>query len=189
MNTSDNVPNIYSISDDNKKLSIFALPLLTDNELSIPLGLKALNNGNFQINASEISNVDANTEIYIVDILNNVKQDLRLNPIYDFSANSGVTEGRLFLNFNAKSTQTAISKENENNIFYTFTSGRILNLSYSNSLNKEAILQIYNLVGQEVIQSRKINNGNYKFDMENGIYIVKLITDNKTYTKKVISRK
>ena len=185
MNTSDNVPNIYSISDDNKKLSIFALPLLTDNELSIPLGLKALNNGNFQINASEISNVDANTEIYIVDILNNVKQDLRLNPIYDFSANSGVTEGRLFLNFNAKSTQTAISKENENNIFYTFTSGRILNLSYSNSLNKEAMLQIYNLVGQEVIQSGKINNGNYKFDMENGIYIVKLIADNKTYTKKI----
>ena len=186
MNTGEDYPNIYSMTDANMKLSIYAIPSKFDNEVAIPLGIKVPSSGSFVLNASEINNIDITTDIFIVDMLTNTAQNLRENPVYTFDLNQEITEGRFYIKFNSKIENTGINNLDADNIFHTFISGKSLKMSYSSSLNREATLNICNIIGQDVINQQKIKNGNYQYNLSNGTYILRLISYNKTYTRKII---
>ena len=186
MNTGDSYPSLYSMTESNTKLSIYAIPQINDTTVVIPLGIKIPATGSYILDASEINNIDVTTEIYLVDMLTNTSQDMRANTQYAFDLNKDVTEGRFFLKLISKIEATGIKNQEDNSIFHTFISGKTLNMSFSSSLNKEATLHIYNLMGQKVVNTQKLNNGIYQYNMNNGTYILRLISENKTYTKKIV---
>ena len=184
MNSGVNYPTLFSIVDVNTRLTTYGIPAMADSVVNIPLGFEAGVTGSFIINATQINNIDASTGIYLVDKQNSIVQDLRQNPIYNFDINQGITEGRFYLRFN--SVATDIIKISENEMFNSYVSNKILNISYFNVNNKYGTLNICNLLGQDVINTAKVNNGNYSYSLANGTYLVRLISNNKTYVKKVI---
>ena len=61
----------------------------------------------------------------------------------------------------------------------------IMNITSNEIINN---ISIYNIVGQEIF-SENINNNSYRYnteDLPNGLYTIKLFSENKTITKKVI---
>ncbi len=185
MNTNESYPNIYTIKSSNDKMSINSHPVIGEEEVTIPLALNVKQTGSFVINATEIINLASEIQVYLVDNVLNKMQNLNDNPEYKFNADAKVTEGRFFLKINPKNSKTGIESQSYNTLFYAYAADKILNVSYNSTLNTAATLDIYNLLGQTVISSAKINNGKHIFKLEKGIYIIRCITDYKTYTEKV----
>ena len=177
--------NVYTLSDDRAKLSINALPPLNNQTVSVPLEIKANDNGEYSISISEMTNISSQAKVYLVDMVLGKTQEMEVNSVYSFKNIPEKAEGRFFIEFNPKSS-TNVENPEGNVILYSYTSGENLNVLYSNTSNDPGTLDIFNTVGQKVINTTKVNNGNYRFSLSNGSYIIRLVTNNKTYSKKVI---
>ena len=183
MNTDNALPNLYVRSADNKMLSIYALPLNNTDEV-IPLTMKTTTNGTYRLEASEISNFAQNTGIYLINLQNNAIQDLRKNPAYIFDINEQQSAGKEFsfyIKFK-KAAASGVDGQDGDNLFFTAVQSNTLSLTYHNSLNHPASIQVFNALGQQAATELSVSNGTYKFNLEHGIYIVRMITNNKTYT-------
>ncbi len=185
MNSSELLPSLYTIKANMDKLSINSQSVIGDEEITVPLGINVKKTGDFVINATEITNLSPNTQITLVDNALNIIQNLNESPKYRFNIKTNVTEGRFFLKINPKNSKTGIDTKSDNTLFYTYTSNKVLNVSYNNSLNKNATLDIYNLLGQNVINTQVITAGNHKYNLNKGCYIVRLVANNKVNTKKI----
>ena len=185
-NTDETFPNLYMESSDNQKLSIYAIP--PNNNLIVPLILKINMPGTYNINAFEINNFPDYTDIYLINLQDNGIQNLSKNPIFTFTTNEQQTpdnEYKFYLRF-IKTKSTGINELDNNSMIFTNVLKNTLEVTYNNSLNKAASLQIFNILGQQATTNQNIINGIYKFNLEHGIYIVRLTTDNKTYTRKIL---
>ncbi|NVN96029.1 MAG: T9SS type A sorting domain-containing protein [Bacteroidetes bacterium] len=68
--------------------------------INISIGFEPKVDGNFTITAGEIQSFNASSSIILEDIKTNSFQDLRVNPIYYFSANTTDAINRFVLHFN-----------------------------------------------------------------------------------------
>jgi hypothetical protein len=187
MNNGEGYPNVYSMIDAENRLSINALPEVKENEETIPVGFKIAKNGNYIFNAAAIQNIPLTTDIYLIDMTANITQDLRTNPIYNFSASAGTTEGRFYLKFSPQTITNNYELPTTNSeLINAFSTGNILNVAFSSSKSATASLHIYNLLGQDIMNPQQINSGNHTYTLEHGVYIVSIVTDSKTYTKKIL---
>ena len=98
-------------------------------------------------------------------------------------------KGRFYITF---STNTSANNNTlpDNLLFYSYATDKILNVVYENhsqitSNQLPATISVYNVLGEKVVNEQTINNGIYKYGLENGCYIIRLITNNKVYTRKV----
>ena len=119
----------------------------------------------------------------MIDTKLNTTQDLRIKPTCELTLNAGNTEGRFFIKF-SKLTNQGITADN--NMFYLYSSDKMVNVIYNNTLNKEASLDVLNLLGQKVSETKYIQNGTSSFKLQTGVYIVRLKADGKTYNRKVV---
>ena len=72
------------------------------------------------------------------------------------------------------------------NDFSKITIQQINNEFIINGINGEAHLLVYNLIGKKVVEKRLINNNVVKVDeVKSGIYLLKVITENNEFIKKV----
>ena len=181
-NTDTALPNIY-IKSDNLNLSICAFDKLT-NGLTIPLGFDIKNNGKYCISAGEISNFPSGTEIYLIDITSGISQDLNINPTYTFNI-SNTDKNRFYIKF--VNTATGINNVASTEICNVYSNDKTLTVNYYNPTGHEALLSVYNTLGQLVNKAVKINNGSSELNLNvaEGNYIVKVISNDKVYTTKV----
>ncbi len=185
MNFGESQTNLYTTKTNKDKLAINSQPLISDEEVIIPLALNVKQTGSFIINATEITNLAPETQVFLVDLVLNKIQNLNENPEYKFNVNANITEGRFYLRVAPKSSKADTKTQSDNNLFYTYTTNKVLNVSYNNTLNKQATLDIYNLLGQNVINTQLISNGNHQYNLNRGCYIIRLVSDNKVNTKKI----
>ena len=153
MMNEDLLPNIYTRSTDNLNLSINGMSTPDNNETSVPLVLKVKQDGDYTISISEFSNIPAETIVYIIDTEKSISQNLNENPEYRISLTANNNNIKFYLKF-AKKT-AGIEKQSDNNLFYTYLDGKTLNLVYNNSSNSSATLNIYNLLGQQAVNTKK----------------------------------
>jgi hypothetical protein len=100
MNTDIRVPNLYSITPENKKLSINALPKPGSNDVKkIPLGFKIEKDGWMLIGLKDLENLPSNFNVYLIDSEKRIGQNLSIKPQYRFYANSGQQDNRFHLMF------------------------------------------------------------------------------------------
>ena len=186
LNTYKYYPNIYTISEQDM-YAVKALPLLNDTAVTMSLGFNASITGTYQINATEIDNFPANTNIYLMDNVENITQNLMTNPSYTFSFNSGTVNNRFSIKFSPVSMTTSIVKSQQLPVTscQIYADGSKLNVVYNNLLNEIGGVYIYNLAGQNMVIPQHIKNGSYQFILNNGVYIVKLISGNNVTTKKI----
>ncbi len=99
LNTDNNVPNLYAMTGDAKKLSIYALPWAEDTLSVVPLGLNIAHGGQVIFDGSDMEHMPGGMQIYLSDIETGVNQELTINPRYSVRLNAGKYEGRFFLSY------------------------------------------------------------------------------------------
>ncbi len=179
--TSEQVPQIYTITPNNNWLAISSLPEY-DTETVIPLGFRSGTTGTCKITATEL-NFDEQTNIYLKDLYLNKIIDLKEIQIYEFETNNQNYYDRFQLVF--KSSQTEINQLEKNNDVSIYSHSNIVNILI-NSENISAELEIYNILGQKIYHNN-ISSDNTKIQLNapTGNYIVKLKYKEQIITKKV----
>ena len=175
------VPEIYTIaSAEDLVINRFgAYPYAVPFNVNL---LKTVGNNNITITASDFSNFDTGVSIILEDLLLSTTQDLRINPVYTFTASLGNNSGRFVLHF-ANPTY-GVNEINKSNVsIYSYEKDVYIN---TNDNVKE--ISIYNIMGQEILKKSELNKqALYKLTVNNaaGNYIVKVLTDKGVYTEKV----
>jgi len=170
-------PQAYTVLAD-EKMAINTFNSIAQTPKVI-MGVNVPEAGDYTITASNIESFDASTPIYLEDVLTGQKINLREMSTYAFSSEEGIAE-RFAVHFaeyqgiGDNSTQEVNSiYSSDRNIYVDFTATR-------------GEIAIYNILGQEICHAIA-SNGLNKISVPNGntVYIVKVISDNNTVTKKV----
>jgi len=178
---SDIAPQLYTYKQD-VNLSILSLPSLNVYPI-IMIGFKPGAAGSFTITASDIETFTPGTDLYLEDLVTGTDQDLKVNPVYEFSAISGQPDHRFNLHFAALGVPTT----NGNNIhIYSSDKNIYVNIPYAINGN----IVVYNIMGVEVTRKAIMGNSLNKLatDLCTGYYIVKVLGDSQSMANKVFIR-
>ncbi len=186
MNTDFMVPNLYTVGSDGAKLSISALPVISDTLYKVPLGLKINRDGRIIFKISALEGNLADMEIYISDIVAKTDQDLLSDKDYRLDLKTGQYENRFFLNF--RNIGTGIPDYSAgDDLFSVYCSHGILKIKINTLPAAEGTLIISNLTGQMPLIKKYYEPGYYELNpgLKNGVYIVSFLSGTKRCSKKV----
>jgi len=143
------------------------------------MGVNIPEDGEYSIIASNIESFDASTPIFLEDQLTGQKIDLRETGTYTFTASEGTSE-RFAIHF---TTYQGIGDTDSKEINSIYAADQTVIVDFNGTHGEIAI---FNILGQEISRSAA-SNGTNKISVPNGntVYIVKVISDNTTVTKKV----
>jgi hypothetical protein len=187
MNTDFMVPNLYAIGSDGVKLSISALPVISDTLYTVPLGLKINRDGNIIFKIRDLEGNLANMEIYLSDLAAKTDHDMLSGKSYMLKLTTGLYENRFYLNF--RNIGTGIPDYyTGDDLFRVYSYHGILKLEISTLPAIDGTLIISNLNGQVHLIKKYYEPGNYELNpgLKNGIYIVSFISGTKKCSKKVL---
>lgn len=186
MNTDVLVPNIYAISSDSIRLSIYAWPAFSDTADMIPLGLYLNHGGYITFNAADMDHIPAGKHIYLYDVITGAQQDLQVNPNYHVQLEVGWYEQRFFLVF--RNLVTAVSTISAGSASYKiFNKGPNLSVQLNNVPGARCIVVVSNRLGQMLFRKQLNGNGlhNLGSGFINGLYIVIFYTQHHLISKKI----
>lgn len=161
-----------------------------DEEQRIPFTIKTNNLGTFRIKIVGLENIDSSKEIYVFDQVTRESHNLREND-FVMEGNAGEFANRFSIRFSNPSAAVinANLRPQELPISYSKTDHSIHILNETDTKVKE--VQIFNLLGQQVQKSdiENVFGSTIKIpvkNLANSTYIVKVITDSESSTKKII---
>lgn len=171
-NTDFNVPDFYSISSDDRRLSINALPEFPDTICRIPLGISLDRDGFIIFRVIDLQNELPGKKAFITDLESETDHDL-LDKDYIVYLNSGEYKDRFYLNL--VSIPTGIdSPRPDEPLFSVYNSHGTIKAYFKTDITGPGNLTIRNLAGQTLFVKRISGNGYNEFypGVKNGIYIV-----------------
>jgi hypothetical protein len=176
-------PQLYSIVTADTILNVNALKWI-DNAQVVPMGFSCGLDGHYSILASNMETFQPNVSIYIEDIRDNIWQDLRANPTYNFSYSTTNNANRFRIHFSRPNDGVG------NNNFAGMQIYSFEDYVYVRNLEKgttKGEIQIYDLIGRKVFQAMLKDMELNKFlpGVNEGYYMVNVITDNNSFTRKV----
>lgn len=170
-------PQLYTMLTD-ERMAINAFNNTTQTPAVI-LGVNAPEAGEYAITASNLESFEASTPIYLEDLLTGQKINLREMSNYVFTSGEGTSE-RFVVHF-AEYQGIGDNPDSEINSIYAVNHDVYVDF---NSVKGE--IAIFNILGQEISHSAANNGLNIiSVPQGNAVYIVKVISDNTTVTKKV----
>ncbi|MCO5263340.1 MAG: T9SS type A sorting domain-containing protein [Lentimicrobium sp.] len=176
-----NAPQLYSIVPGDV-LSINELPF-EGNEV-VNLGFKCGVGGTYSITASGMESFSASTPVMLEDLKLNTIQDLRQNPVYNFTYNTSDNENRFRVHFKAS---TGINDPSLGGIsVYSYNHTVVI----TNTTGFDGDVRIYDLAGRELINTNMGSRMTTRIPVQAviGTYIVKVITEKGTVNHKVFIR-
>ena len=180
----------YSLLNDNKKLTIQGLPLLTENEKIVNIGFIVDKDGEHTISIQE-EHINDDYFIYLEDLEENVLIDLR-NQDYTFTVNTlGENNTRFRVIYTTQERETLSLDENifdEQNFSVFVNKSKELILRYPR-LDLIENVSIYNILGSEMatFSNKEVKN---LANLRTGFYIVKATLSNgKKLAKKIVFTK
>lgn len=189
MNTSAQVPSLYSITPAKRRLSIQAVaePALS---MQIPLGIQTTEPGMITISASVISGMPIPFYYYLFDAATGIYQNLKQDSIYQISLPAGIHEQRLSVVFSRSPVQTNASIDPDAiNQFKVLGTGQNRQLLIRMSSGEKASVRIINTAGQVVFTRVYAQSGNYPLvlSLPKGIYQVACTISGKVITQKIFN--
>lgn len=175
--------NIFSLID-NEKMLIQGRKLPFDINDKVTIGVSIPQDGLYKIAIASVDGLflDTNQNIYLEDKLLNITYNLREAP-YSFIGKKGITKDRFVLKF-AKDIKNTVELINQLSVYdnkvLTIESGKL----------KIKNIQIFDLLGKELLSKNNINNTTYlvnNLNRTNSLMIVKVtLEDNTEEVRKVI---
>lgn len=180
-------PNIslYSklLEDNGSDYAIQALPPITDG-IEIKLGIFAGSEGIYQFNVVDIENFNDTTSIFLEDIQENITVNLRTTQNYSFLIDEeGNYNDRFLLKFNTSAVGIVDNNTISDNFNIYSAYGKIIIESFKPESTFDVF--IYNSMGQLISTYKGSNKSEKLFYQTTGIYVVKIVTDNRSYSKKI----
>lgn len=186
MNTNLNVPSLYSLDPDGKKLSVNGIQNPNSSGINrIPLGIKTERSGWVSIMIQDLQGFGSGM-IYLVDKTNQTKHNLRSNEKFRVRLEKGAYNDRFEILFSEGNIQES------DVIFKDLLSVTNLNgiVSIKTDLNEmqKGVLRTVSITGQ-IIETREVI-GEESFEIKgiksSGMYFIILTTEQEKYTKKVL---
>ncbi|MFH1121323.1 MAG: T9SS type A sorting domain-containing protein [Bacteroidota bacterium] len=173
-------PMFYSFSG-NDLFALNTLPEVT-NSLSIPFGFVKNNASAYKI---ELEKSITGATVYLTDNKLNITTNLSETPAYLFNASEGDMINRFIVHFGS----VGIDDLNSSSDLRVYVNNG--NIYVSLQQNNEAVVKVYSLTGQLVLQesargkSLTAINAN---TLPNGVYIVSLVSGEQVVSRKVVLR-
>jgi hypothetical protein len=173
----DSAPQTYTLlADEKMAINAYNNPIQTP---SVILGVSAPAEGDYTITASNIESFDASTPIFLEDIVTGQVINLREVNSYTFTAGEGTAE-RFVVHFTEVQGIGDPSYGKVNSIY------AVDHNIYVDFIAMKGQITIYNILGKEISSAAARNGLNMiSVPQGNAVYIVKVISDNATVTKKV----
>lgn len=189
MNTSAQVPSLYSITPENRKLSIQAVSEPTYS-MQIPLGIQTTKSGMITISASAISGLPIPFYYYLHDKGTGIYQNLKQDSIFQISLPEGIHEQRFSVVFSRSPLQinTTIDPAAINQ-FSVLGTSQNRQLFISMASGEKAYVRIINTAGQVVFTKVYSDPGNYPLllSLPKGIYQVTCTISGQVITQKIFN--
>jgi hypothetical protein len=171
---------------EGKNYQVQSLPENDFENTIIPLGINAISGSSISIEASK-NNFPEGMNIYLEDKKDNsftlLESDANFNTTLENDL-SGI--GRFYLHTTSSTMSTNDLATNNNLSIYSYNRETLRVVGIQKGV---ANISVYNLVGQEVLSSSFQGNGVNDISLPsiiNGIYIVKITSENKITNKKII---
>jgi len=177
-----NVPQLYSLSSDNKTLSINTFNSL-NSEHTVNLGYKVETQATYSISVVNL-NFNSIIDIYLEDMVANQFINLRTQQTYTFTSNAQDNTTRFILHFYPQGLSINDIKNTDNKFIITQTGNNIF------IFNKESVptdYSIFDIRGRNLISGKITEYQNtIPFNQPNGVYLINLTNIFTTYTTKII---
>lgn len=189
MNTDWLVPNLYAIILDEKKLSINALPLLNDELLIIPFGIKTQRDGEVIFKIEDLIDISLGVQISMNDEVTGIKLNFKDSDENKVYLESGEYNDRFSLHL-LKTTTDITDYTHINTMFDAYMYNEKLRIDVKLLPANKGLLIVRNILGQIVLESdiNEIGLYEFKLNVNSGIYFVSLMSGNIRNTKKIIIR-
>jgi hypothetical protein len=180
-------PQIYTLVN-NQKVSVNALPFSQKN-ITIPMGFTTNIPGNYTLVATNLGSFDEGIDISLEDLKLSVTQDLRMNPVYNFSHDTTNDPNRFVLHFYNPSF--GIAENNIDRAVQIFSFGNAIYIKSQDGNLHEGTVFVYDLIGKELFHGTLSNQILNRFspNVVEGYYLVRVMTDAGTYNGKVYLRR
>lgn len=185
MNTDTLAPSLYGEPALSGKLSINAIPTLSNNSVAIPLGLRILRDGRISFKVEGIETLPSGMIVYLFDAMTGMHTDLEKKPEYLVNLDEGTHENRFWLKF---SLDELPDEPGEGDPFFIYNSGGQLYINTYLGSGEKGKLAICNLAGQQLWDMEVAGNQGYVIDPEvpMGIYIAFLYSKQHVHAQKIL---
>jgi hypothetical protein len=190
MNTDPAVPSFYNITTDKKELAINAIPFPESRSYKkIPLGIKADQNGQMQINLASIENLSPNFNVYLIDHTKSIGQNLSRDPEYTFNIKAGTHNSRFELMFSEEEVPSPAIAFNEPFDVKVEDGNVVIELNLEES--QQGVLRASTITGQilQIKEGRGKDRVIFEGITSNGVYIINLQVGKERHAKKVVIKK
>lgn len=176
-------PQIYTKIND-KAVSVNAL-VFDQTNITVPMGFYIDTPANYTLIADNLGSFEDAISIRLEDLKLNVTQDLRINPVYNFTYAVADNPDRFVLHFDdptlggqEKAKDNAVKIYSHENIIY-------IDALNGNTLN--GTVYVIDLLGKELLHQALPEQQHAKIStrLTEGYYLVKVVTDKGVYTGKV----
>jgi hypothetical protein len=180
-------PQLYTVTSDESYLTINVLPFAGKTTM-VPLGFKVFSNGTgvYSINATNLESFRSGTSIYLEDLKENKTQELNANPVYSFTYTDRDDPARFVLKFD--NPFYGVQENGKTNNIDIYSSGEYLFIKNNSGMEIKGDLYLYDMLGRLMFSKKLENKLLNKIDpeiVETGYYLVRIVTSEETYVRKV----
>jgi autotransporter-associated beta strand protein len=183
-NGSVSIPEIYTTISS----QMLAINGLNQVQFSteIPLGFSTKETNSYTIKASEFSNFDAQTHVYLLDKDKSKEWDLTSGNDYSFTSDATTSTSRFSLVFRSSTTGVDTNKSESKVLIYKSKNNQIV-VNLNGKLTDKTTAQIFNALGQQ-INSKRLKDNVTVMDgqFSKGVYFVSVSTRGKVVTQKIV---
>jgi hypothetical protein len=172
---------------DNRVLAIKAYEKLIPSR-SIPLQLIAKNDGVYTFKVAELSNVDNSLNAYLVDVEANKKIQLKSGAKYSVALSNAVYNNRFYLNYENSEVALSDSEVSLNDVDFFNNNESLSIINNGDAVASDVVL--FDMSGKLLMQQGiNLSKGISTVELPSlaqGIYMVKIQSNNSLVTKKII---
>jgi hypothetical protein len=167
------------------KFSINILPL-ANNEVVVPLDFETQYSGEVTFTASGMESFNPLTTLYLEDKTLNKMVNLRTEPVYTFSYQSGSAADRFVLHFNGV---TGIKEFTTIQGKAFLSNGRIC-LDVPSMQGHPAVITVYDMLGQVIRSQEKVMDGIISIEapLAQGVFVVSVTSEGRSFVTKIINK-
>jgi hypothetical protein len=177
-------PQLYTLINDTN-VTCNALPF-NHSTITVPMGFSCGLSGDYTLIADSLQTFDPAISITLEDLQVRTTQNLRTNPVYEFSYATTDDPKRFLLHFNNPTFGTSEILANTEPVqIYSYGNSVYIRKTGTDPLNGQ--LFVYDPLGKELYNSNVDDSplSKYNLSLSTGYYLVKVVTGASVYSKKV----
>ncbi len=183
----ENVPqiNTTTLDGNNVKVAVNFLPQEYSQKSTVPLQFTVGQAGTYTISANNAS-FDPSVMVTLEDLKTGKMTDLQ-SASYTFTSETVTNESRFLIHFGGV-VPTSVKEKELNELVTIYTDRNNIVIRNTSNVNEKGLITIYDMLGKEVSSRELTPNSLTSIEMNDkaqSVYFVRIMTDNKSLTKKV----